>query len=47
MEKFYGRVVVGDDPCVKKNPGAVMKMGIEVRANIFREVIPRTSKLRK
>ena len=47
MENFYGRVVVGDDPCVKKNPGAAMKMGIEVRANIFREVIPRTSKLRK
>ena len=47
MEKIYGRVIVGDDPCVEKNLGGSKQMVTEVIANIFREVITRTSKLGK
>jgi hypothetical protein len=48
VENFYGRVLVGDVLCMKKNRGGCTQMVIEVRGNIFEELIMiRTSKLRK
>jgi hypothetical protein len=47
MENFYGRVVVGDVQCIKKNRSGCTYMVIEVIVNVFREAMTRTSKLRK
>jgi hypothetical protein len=47
MEKFYGRVVIGDILCIKKSCGGCTYVVIEMMENIRKEVMTRMSKFRK